>query len=263
MRFRHLLLAGVIPPLLHAQAAPGVTVTFLANEGVLLASGTQKVLIDALYDPYKTYGLPHDSTRLALRGARAPFDDVDLVLVTHWHGDHFGAAPVTDHLLANRRATLLASDQVIDSLRRYSPAREIPAGRTLGRVVGSGERRREVVNGVPVEVLGVSHGDGRHRDVQHRGFVVEIGGRRVLHLGDTFFSEQEFAKLRLDTARIDVALLPGWAVLGNRDIIERWIKPRQVVAIHLLDGELDQALRIETAWPGAVAFTRSLHKRRW
>jgi L-ascorbate metabolism protein UlaG (beta-lactamase superfamily) len=170
---------------------------------------------------------------------------------------------VADHLTANPRATLVTSAQVIDSLRRYAPAREIPESRTLARSIGSGERRREVINGVPVEILGVTHGDGRHKNVQHRGFVVEIGWRRVLHLGDTFFTEQEFSRLRLDTARIDVALLPGWSVRENRAIIERWIKPRQVVAIHLLNDEFDQARLIEAAWPGAVAFTRSLHKRRW
>ena len=263
MRLAAFIAMVAAPTAVQAQASSGVTITFLANEGVLLSSGTQKVLIDALYDPYKSYGIPHDSTRRALRQARPPFNDIDVVLVTHWHGDHFGSAPIADHLKANSRAILVASDQVIDSLRRYAPAREIPPTRTLGRGVASGERRREVVNGVPIEVLGVTHGDGRHEDVQHRGFIVDIGERRVLHLGDTFFTEKEFSRLRLDTARIDVALVPGWAVMENRAIIERWIRPKQVVAIHLLNNELARALQIETAWPGAVAFTQSLHKRRW
>jgi L-ascorbate metabolism protein UlaG (beta-lactamase superfamily) len=263
MRLSRLVVTLLVPATLEAQPKPGVTVTFLANEGLLLESGTQKVMIDALYDPYETYGVPHDSTRRALRQARAPFNDVDVVLVTHWHGDHFGSAPAADHLKANPRATLVSSPQVIDSLRRYAPARDIAAARTLGRAVAPGERRREVINGVPVEILGVSHGGGRHRSVEHRGFVVEIGGRRVLHLGDTFFTDAEFARLRLDTTRIDVAFIPAWALLDHRDIIERWINPRQVVAIHLLNDEFDQAIRLEASWPGAVAFTRPLHKRRW
>jgi L-ascorbate metabolism protein UlaG (beta-lactamase superfamily) len=254
---------GVALLLSTSAQSPGVTVTFLANEGVLLSSGTQKVLIDALFDPYRGYALPHDSTQRALREARAPYDNVDVVLVTHWHGDHFGAAPVAAHLQANPRATLVTSAQVIDSLRRYAPARDIPASRTQARAVGSGERRREVVNGVPVEILGVTHGSGRNESVEHRGYIVEIGGRRVLHLGDTQFTEAEFSRLRLDTARIDVALLPAWALTEERAIVERWIKPRQIVAIHMQANDLAGAARIEAAWPGAVAFTRSLHKRRW
>jgi L-ascorbate metabolism protein UlaG (beta-lactamase superfamily) len=206
--------------------------------------------------------LPHDSTRRALRNARAPYGDVDLVLVTHWHGDHFGAAAVASHLKANPRASLVASAQVVDSLRRFPAASDIAPSRTIARNVESGQRRREVVNGVAIEMLGVTHGT-RHREIQHRGFIVEIGGRRVLHLGDTDFTDAEFARLRLDTARIDVALLPAWALTSNRSIIERWIKPRQLVAIHLPADDLAGAARIEAGWPGAVAFTRSLHKRRW
>ncbi len=245
-----------------AMQPPGVTVTFIANEGVLLSSGTQSVLIDALFDPYDGYPLPHDSTRRALRDARGPYADVDVVLVTHWHGDHFGAAPVAAHLMANPRATLVTSAQVIDSLRRFGAAREIPASRTQARAAPSGQRRREVVNGVAIEVLGVTHGD-RHSGVEHRGYIVEIGGRRVLHLGDTEFTEAEFAELRLDTARIDVALLPVWALTHERAIVEKWIRPRHVVAFHLQADDLAGAARIEARWPGAVAFTRSLHKRRW
>ena len=48
----------------------GVSVTFLANEGVLLSSGDKQVLIDALFRKYETgYAVPADSTREALERA--------------------------------------------------------------------------------------------------------------------------------------------------------------------------------------------------
>ena len=59
-------------------AQEGMTVTFLANEGVLLTSGNRKVLIDALFQEYRPmYALPADSTRRALQAARPSFDGVD------------------------------------------------------------------------------------------------------------------------------------------------------------------------------------------
>jgi L-ascorbate metabolism protein UlaG (beta-lactamase superfamily) len=71
------------------QPAVGVTVTFIANEGVMLSGGGRKVLIDALFERYSTgFALADDSTRAALAAARAPFDSVDLLLFTHRHGDH-------------------------------------------------------------------------------------------------------------------------------------------------------------------------------
>jgi L-ascorbate metabolism protein UlaG (beta-lactamase superfamily) len=268
------LLAAAAVTLSLAPARPqparedGVTITFLANEGVMLSSGPRKVLIDALFERYGDgYAVPADSTRDALARARAPFDSVALVLVTHRHGDHFHPGPVTAHLRANPRATLLTSRQVIDSLRRHPPARDLPAARLVARTMAPGTRRREVIGGVAVELLGLPHtGRWRHRGVEHLGYVVELGGRRVLHVGDTDIDEDAFAPFRLDTARIDVALLPSWMVTSRegREVIARWIRPRQVVAFHVGESEAARvAGEVRTAMPGAVTLARSLETRRW
>jgi L-ascorbate metabolism protein UlaG (beta-lactamase superfamily) len=252
---------------LAAAAPPGVSITFLANEGVMLSSGTQKVLIDALFQKYETgYAVPADSTRAALEAARSPFDDVSLILVTHRHGDHFHPAPVAAHLRANPRATLLTSKQVIDSLRgRITPNGGLQR-RLLARTTPPGARRREEVDGIVVDVLGLPHGGRRHRNVEHLGYIVELGGRRVLHVGDTDVDESAFAPFRLDTARIDVALLPAWMVTSRegRRAIEKWIRPRQVVAFHVGEGEQREVTReVQAALPRAVTFVRSLETHRW
>jgi L-ascorbate metabolism protein UlaG (beta-lactamase superfamily) len=261
-------LAAGLAPSQSAARQDGVSITFLANEGVLLASGSKKVLIDALFLKYETgYAIPADSTRAALESARPPFDAVDLILVTHRHGDHFHPAPVAAHLRANPRATLLTSRQVIDSLRGRIPARDLLSPRFMARTTPPGTRRREVVSGIAVELLGLPHGGRwRSRGIEHLGYIVELGGRRVLHVGDTEFSEAAFAPFRLDTARIDVALLPYGAVTSRegRRVIERWIRARQVVAFHVGEGETERVARaVRAAMPGAVTFIRSLETRRW
>jgi L-ascorbate metabolism protein UlaG (beta-lactamase superfamily) len=249
-------------------AQNGVAITFLANEGVMLSSGTTKVLIDGLFLKYKTgFALPADSTRAALDAARPPFDAVDLILVTHHHGDHFHPAPVAAHLRANPRATMLTSKQVIDSLRGRLPAGGALAPRLVARTMAPGTRRREVVNGITVELLGLPHGGGwRSRGLEHLGYIVEIGGRRVLHVGDTEITEDAFAPFRLDTARIDVALLPDWMVMSRegRQVIEKWIRPKQVIAFHVGEGQAARVTRaVQAAMPGALTFGRSLETRRW
>jgi L-ascorbate metabolism protein UlaG (beta-lactamase superfamily) len=242
--------------------ADGVTVTFLANEGVMLSGDGKKVLIDALFLKYERgYAVPADSTQRALASARAPFDSVDLILVTHRHGDHFHPAPVAAHLRANPRATLLASRQVIDSLRGRVAGDEPVSRRLLARTLAPGTRRRETVGGIGVEMLGL-----RHHDLEHLGFIVEIGGRRVLHVGDTDDAEAAFPSLGLDTARIDVALLPYWMVNSERGrrAVERWIRPRQVVAFHVGAREGASAERgVRKTIPSAVTFVRALDARRW
>ena len=150
-----LLLVATFTALLTAAPVPAVqsalTVTYLANEGVLLSSGAQKVLIDALFVKYETgYPVPAESTQAALARSRAPFDAVDLVLVTHRHGDHFHPLPMSEHLRSNPRAVLVTSQQVIDSLRSVLRSDASVAGRIASRTMASGTRRRMLVNGVSV-----------------------------------------------------------------------------------------------------------------
>jgi L-ascorbate metabolism protein UlaG (beta-lactamase superfamily) len=242
---------------------PGVTVTLLANEGVFLSASSQQVIIDGLFRYYgRGYALPADSTTAALEAARAPYDSVDLVLVTHRHGDHFHPTSMVSHLAANPRATLVTSQQVIDSMKHALATTPQVVAQLRPRTMPKGQRTRMVVGGVPLEVLGIPHGGDRHRAVEHLAFIVEVGGRRVLHVGDTDFSEASFAPFRLDTARIDVALLPSWMVTSEdgRAVIERWIKPRHVVAFHLSEGDEREARAVRSAIPGAIAMTRSLER---
>jgi L-ascorbate metabolism protein UlaG (beta-lactamase superfamily) len=258
---------------IRAQAGPvsagssGVTITFLANEGVLLSSGGHEVLIDALFRKYETgYAIPAESTRRALERAAPPFASVDLILVTHRHGDHFHPGPILDHLVANPLALLLTSQQVIDSMRGRVATVPQVMPRLLAGTMAPRTRRRQLVNGINVELLGLPHGGNRHRHVEHLGFIVELGGKRVLHVGDADTSEDIFRAVRLDTAGIDVALLPQWMVRSDdgRKVIERWIRPKHVVAFHVGEDEVDSAPeKVRKAFPGAVTFTRSLESRTW
>jgi L-ascorbate metabolism protein UlaG (beta-lactamase superfamily) len=267
--FAAIAAAALITRLFGDEAAQqsGVSVTFLANEGVMLSAGSKKVLIDALFQKYGPgFAIPADSTQTALASARAPFDSVDLVLVTHRHGDHFHPASVATHLRANPRATLLTSQQVIDSLRHHVGPNDEIRRRFMPRTTKPGTRRRETVNGISVELLGLPHGHWRNRHVEHLGYIVELGGRRVLHVGDTDIGADAFRPFRLDTARIDVALLPQWMVTSDngREVIRRWIRPKQVVAFHVGEGGGERAAQaVHDRLPGAITFTRSLEVRAW
>lgn len=263
-------LSAVFPPSVPRAPQPPsrASITHLANEGLLLTDGTRKLLIDALFADYgPSFARPADSTQRQLEQARAPFDSVSVVLVTHRHGDHFGAREMTLHLQASPTATLVAPTQVIDSLLQYAPARQLPATRRQRRTVPAGTRRRETINGVTINLLGIRHGGGgrlRPRP-EHLAYLIELGGRRILHVGDAATDDDAWAALRLDTARIDIALLPDWMVDGEegRRLIARYIKPRQIFAIHLATGA---APRTDAATLNGVPvrrFARSLERLEW
>ena len=84
------ILACMASSLSHAQEA-----FYMANEGVMVTDGDTKILFDPLYpESYGQYLLVPEQMREALFAGEAPFEDVDAIFVSHFHGDHFSAEDV-------------------------------------------------------------------------------------------------------------------------------------------------------------------------
>src|SRR5687768_5309934 len=95
------------------------SITYIANEGVLISSGRKQVLIDGLHREYKpAYAFPPPDLLSSLELARPPYDEIDLVLVSHLHLDHFHPESVGLHLKNNHGAQLVSSAQIVDLVRK-------------------------------------------------------------------------------------------------------------------------------------------------
>jgi glyoxylase-like metal-dependent hydrolase (beta-lactamase superfamily II) len=93
------LVVTLLALLSESAAAQNVEVTYIGNTGFMISSGKTAILIDALFDEgWDLYSVPSRSTRRDMKMARPPFDDVDAILVTHWHDDHFDANLAAEHL---------------------------------------------------------------------------------------------------------------------------------------------------------------------
>src|SRR5215204_6090216 len=96
-------------------AAASIEVRYIANEGVLVSSPDKRILIDGLHRRYKDdYAFLPDAEREKIESARPPFDKVDLVLVSHMHGDHFHPESLGLYLKNNTKALFASSQQVVD-----------------------------------------------------------------------------------------------------------------------------------------------------
>jgi L-ascorbate metabolism protein UlaG (beta-lactamase superfamily) len=71
--------------------------------------------------------------------------------------------------------------------------------------------------------------------MEHVAWLVEAGGRRILHLGDAKMAPEEFEQFPwLAGLGIDVAFVPFWFIdrEGGADVISRLIAPKTVVLVH-------------------------------
>ncbi len=272
MRIRLALLLLAVATVSQSPLTAQVTVTHLANEGFLLEGGGKKVLIDALFDGIDGYQRVSRVLAEKLNSASEPFDKIDLVLATHVHDDHFSPEPVRLHLQANPHAIFLSTPQAVDKLSR-SGGSGFPPGRVLAVHPAEGEGETRELNGVQIEILNLHHGRDRKPPVQNLGFIIHLGGRRILHVGDTEASADEISELHLEQDPVDVALLPGWFLTPTaswRRVVRVAIRPKAIGAMHLAEEGApagyfgrDRTLQnrvesIQREFPAAVVFFREM-----
>ena len=242
-----------------------LAVTYIANEGVLISSGGKQVLIDGLHREYKPdYAFPPPALRESLESARAPYDKLNLILVSHIHLDHFHPQSVGLHLVNNPAAVLISSDQVADGVKKdFSDFHKI-ASRVKRSTPQWKTKEVHEVAGMKLSVLGLRHGSERFSWIQNLGYLLEIDGKKLLHLGDADLTEENFASFRLNQEGIDVAFIPYWYLLSRqgRSIVRDLIKPRRILAVHISPAEAVQVTeQLKDVFPEAIPLTRILETK--
>jgi L-ascorbate metabolism protein UlaG (beta-lactamase superfamily) len=224
------------------QQRTSLSVRYVANAGVLLTLDGTDVLIDApIRDGIPPYATSDPSEREKLEGARAPYDRVSAILVTHWHEDHFSPEAIAAHLASNARAVLVSSPEVVDRVRAVAPA--LAAARVRPVLPEPGQSALVQIGSLPVRVLRIRHNRARRFPEQHVGFLVGEAAA-VLHTGDADPTAENFEVLR-GLPRVDLALLPNWFLLTdrNREFVRTSIAPARIAAMHIPPGEADQVRR--------------------
>ena len=150
------------------------------------------------------------------------------------------------------------------------------ADRTRAVFPPEGEPLAVEIAGVEIEIFNLHHGRSRKPLVENLGFVLDLGGLRMLHIGDTESTPEELAALDLSDRGIDVAFVPYWHLLDTttaRSYLEA-ISATRVVAMHFPaedapEGYLEPAkdlgglIRlVEKAAPGVIIFNGVMDERK-
>lgn len=235
-----------------ARDARPLDVVALANEGFLLRSGEQAVLIDAFLSvPYAGYDALPAEVLARLEGAETPFEGIDLALVSHEHADHVQAEPARRFLAASPDTLLATSPQALAIVVGDD---EEGVSNHEAYLPEPGETSVVERNGVRVEFLRLSHGRN-FASLQNLGHVITVGGQRVLHLGDAATEARNFRPYALPGRELDVALVPYWYFVerGGRALVEEHLLARHVIACHIPSRERAEiASKLATSHPHVI-----------
>lgn len=250
---------------LPAQAE--VIITQLANEGVLISDGTTRIMIDGMVvDTYSVYGgLPEDAVA-HFNSASGAFADVDMALVSHRHHDHNQPAHACHFMQQSDHTHFASSSQVIGLMREK--CRGFMTSSPRVREIGPGYDQHEVlsVGTAQITVFPLSHGKRKYARIQNFGHLVELGGMRLLHVGDAAMDPTDFEKAALDTLHIDVAFIPFWYFQPGPGaaVIDRFLDAPLKIAVHIPPREMDEVkAHLEANYPRVLVLDRPLAETRF
>ena len=233
-----------------------IDVTYVGNSGFLIEIGDNKILIDALFKGFKgAYNLPQEiQSKLSL--AQAPFNDVDLILVTHAHGDHINPDMVRQHMQNNPKAIFASTKQMIDAYKD-----------TTDRCIGFNPTEEKsdikVIDGINIEAFYLPHGsDSRIINI---GFLISVDGVTIFQTGDVDFDQFTFEKFRafnLPEKKIDLLFIQHYYLRGDSlsdKFIKEAISAKYILPIHyhFTTPPFDEKI-ISQNYPDAILFNNEL-----
>ena len=183
--------------------------TYYGHSALQLETGDHTLLVDPfISDNPHTDAAPEDFTP-------------DYIVLTHAHGDHVGD---TEALAGRTGATIISSFEIANYYGKDLKVHPMNPG-------GSYEFPFGKVNFTPAWHSS-SFPDGTYGGMP-MGVVIQAGGKRVYHAGDTaLFSDMAL----IGRGGLDVAFLPIGSnfTMGPDDAVEavKLLKPKQVVPVH-------------------------------
>ena len=211
------------------------TLTQVANVGFLMEIGGKKILIDALTGKDAgSYYPTWPEARKRIIGGLAPFDNIDLFLITHEHGDHFDPRDVAEFLEINDSCKMITTKRVKEIL-----ADQKGSEAWLNRIKGVTPEYKESekissIEGIALTVFRAQH-DSRPA-IENNAYLIECDEIRILHTGDFSGAARENHEgYKWNEKSIDLALLGEYFYWSeeNTKTLREIINPAHVVPMHI------------------------------
>jgi L-ascorbate metabolism protein UlaG (beta-lactamase superfamily) len=247
---------SLLSPTVTAQAeSDSVSVTYIGNAGFMVTVNDKKILIDALFSGLRdNYTLPKNILD-TLVSAQPPFDDVDLILVTHGHADHWAPGLVQQYLQNNPHAKFASTTVITNWLPAFAD-RLIKLDPTPGKPVQAD------IDGIQVEALSLSHGGDVRTNI---GFVVTVNDVNLFFSGDLDISQvsfEEFRAYQLPEKGMDVAFMPHFYftdIPAEQKFLREGIASKYLIPTHYYytDPPLNRSYVLSN-YPDAIFFNDEL-----
>jgi len=215
-------------------------VMYLGNTGLWVSHGQLQVMFDPFFhNHYGQYQLVPESIRQDIFAGKAPFDAVEMILISHAHEDHFDAGDLLKYLTAHKQTRLLAPQQAIEQLQKLSGYANIQS-QVLGFGLHKGDEPvSHEIDGIRVEAVRIPHAGWPARaEVANLVYRVTLNDQvTVMHMGDADPDDEHFEPYQSHWASqiTDRAYPPFWFMLvpDGQAILANRIHARHATGVHV------------------------------
>ncbi len=232
---------------------PTVSVNYVANAGLMVTQEDMKVLFDPLFrNSYGHYELPPKAIKAALFANTPPWDGIDAVFISHYHGDHFSPEDILRLLVAQPGVHLYAPSQAVTGLQAITGIenKSILKRVTTVELAYGDEPVTLDLEGLLIEAVRIPHSGWptTRNEVENIAWRVTLNQTTtVLHMGDADPNDVHFARDAeyWDIRQPHVAFPPYW-FFNSRfglEVLSKRVKPGHSIGVHVPKSIADDPLK--------------------
>lgn len=223
----------------------GLKISYLGNCGFLFENQSSKVLIDPFGTEYGNYFyLPTPETARNIEESNDPFDDIDLVLITHIHGDHFNPFVAERFLQKNKKVKLICPRQVFEQIKDSCVNFKQIESQIISPQISLNNIETISINNVSITVVRMQHGTDRnlsgidyndyteYEKTENFGYMIDFNHKVIFHQGDACLKINEEAINNL-RRKIDITFLSyfDWDSVSYNMLKEKF-QSDQIIFMH-------------------------------
>lgn len=252
------------------------SVTYIANEGFLIETKTGKIIVDALFGGIKGNWCdqPDDSIANLMLNGLPPFDNIDIVLVTHGHSDHFNEAMSMKFLNNNPNVKLVCPYQINEKLKNNSSYVKVKNNIIS---IGSTVPNDTILHfgKMNLRVLRLNHGSyfekdstgqmvDLHAGVENLGYIIDLDEFKLMHIGDGSPSTNKklFTDYGIGDVVFDIVMLDR-VFLGRegQELLNETIHSNNIVFMHIEPARLEYYKSIIKNIPEMMIFSKTMENK--
>lgn len=210
-----------------------VSVRYIANAGVQISDGTADVFIDVLFDDfYEQFEYPDEQILSLIFNNQDPFTNPRIHLFTHIHKDHYNEEYVLKEI-QNSNAKLIVipgSFSNNDSLEIRSDIFEFES-----------DEQFKIDENLAIHSYKTTHLNEDFKDILNISYLIDIRGKRILHIGDSEVSLENFSSI--PDQEVDLVIIPFFVLNQNTlDVLNKKFSNPKIAPIHISSGSKERVL---------------------